>query len=285
MPVTLSVFPKYFRHLDAAALATTVRGLGLDTTNLVVRDGYWVQPKSLAEDVPRFLMVMRDHGLTVRFATTGYSAESLLADPAPLEVLARHGIAEFRLDWFRTRGDPRAELAAARAQLERLVPILEAHHIRAVYQLHHDMLVASASAAWSLVQGLPSRWLGIELDPGNQAHEGFEAWDKSVKLLGDHFVAMAIKDVAWERDPAQASKPTKGWKRRWCGLDEGIIDWQAVAKALAAVRFAGTLVLMPHYHEQDPARHLATLARDVVYFRAALAAAGVPTLPPAKETP
>ena len=54
MRVTFSIFPKFFRHLDRAGLAALVRGAGLDTTNLVVRDGYWVTPARLATEAPAF---------------------------------------------------------------------------------------------------------------------------------------------------------------------------------------------------------------------------------------
>ncbi len=275
MPVTLSLFPKFLKQLDLPGLAATVRRCGLDTTNLVVREGYWAQPATLAEDVPRFVMTMMDQGLTVRFATTPYSVVGLAKDPSPLEVLARYGIAELRLDWFAVGKDPRSDFAAARKALEALVPVLEQHHIRAVLQVHHGKLMSSASAAWILVQGLPERWLGIELDPGNQAHEGFEGWDKSARLLGGSLVAMGIKDLAIARDPVQAATPGKGWTRRWCALDEGVTDWHAVCKALMGVQFSGTLVLMPFYHEQDAERHLETLTRDVAYLRTVMKTTGL----------
>ena len=47
------------------------------------------------------------------------------------------------------------------AKAEQLVPICQRHRIRAVYQVHHRMLISSAWSAFNLVNGLPPdavRW-------------------------------------------------------------------------------------------------------------------------------
>ena len=50
MNATFSLFPKFYKHLSAEQLAELVREVGLDTTNLVVREGYWADPYNLAAD-------------------------------------------------------------------------------------------------------------------------------------------------------------------------------------------------------------------------------------------
>lgn len=55
-------------------LAAMVREAGKDTTNAVVRDGYWVSPANIACELPAFVSAMRDEGIGFRFATTGFSA-------------------------------------------------------------------------------------------------------------------------------------------------------------------------------------------------------------------
>jgi len=81
----------------------------------VIRDGYWVSKKALAAQLPAFLEVMRDEGLTVRFATAGFSVDELQADETPLALLREHGIAEFRMDYFQSpAADVRGALDDAR---------------------------------------------------------------------------------------------------------------------------------------------------------------------------
>src|SRR5687767_4371131 len=100
MNIRWSVFPKFYQHLRLPELAGLIREVGLDTTNLVVRDGYWVSRKTMDRDLPVFMKAMRDAGLEVRFATAGFSPDELFADDTPLALLADNGIGEFRMDYF-----------------------------------------------------------------------------------------------------------------------------------------------------------------------------------------
>ena len=273
MDIRWSIFPKFQKHLTVEGLAALVREAGLDTTNLVIRDGYWVSRARLAEELPAFMGAMRREGLLVRFATAGFSAEEMLGDPEPLALLADNGIDEFRMGYFKADGpDVRGALGDARHKLEQIAALCERYGIRCVYQVHHGTLIPGASAAYHLVSGLPPRWIGVELDPGNQTFEGFENWDRSARLLGEYLVALGVKDSAIMRDPARAGEPGKGWVRRWCPLCEGVVNWYDVARALRAVRFGGTFVFMPFYDEHDPAEQARKLKREVAYLRDVVAA-------------
>jgi sugar phosphate isomerase/epimerase len=265
--VTYSIFPKFLAHLGVPQLAAAVRAVGLDTTNLVVRDGFWVSRSSFAEDLPKFMRAIRDEGLEVRFATAGFSADEMLDDSSLLARLAEHGIRDVRMDYFRNTGDPRAAFEAARRKLAQLVPICQQYRIRVVYQVHHRMLISSAWSAWELVKDLPPDAVGVELDPGNQSFEGFEAWDKSIRLLGEHLVAAGIKDSRVWRDESAKHEPDKGWRRAWCPIDEGVTDWHDFAAVCASSNFAGTLVFMPFYDPDDPRAQLGKLKREVAYLR------------------
>jgi len=266
--MVLSLFPKFLAHLSVTQLAHVVRDVGLDTTNLVVRDGFWVSRSTFAHDLPTFMRAARGEGLDVRFATAGFSADEVIADDSLVARLAEHGIHDFRMDYFRYRGgDPRREFDQARLKLGQVASVCQRYGIRAVYQVHHRMLIASAWSAWELVRDLPPSAVGVELDPGNQSHVGFEAWDKSIRLLGDYFVAAGIKDTRVWRDDAHAGDPDKGWRRAWCPIDEGVTDWRDFLTACVASRFDGTFVFMPFYDPEDPTAQLVKLKREVAYFK------------------
>jgi sugar phosphate isomerase/epimerase len=273
--MVLSLFPKFLAHLSVPQLAAGVRDAGLDTVNLVVRDGYWVGRASFARDLPEFMRAARREGLDVRFATAGFTAEEVINQPSLAARLAEHGIRDFRIDYFRyTPGcDPRRAFDEARRKMAQVASVCASHKIRAVYQVHHRMLISSAWSAWELVRDLPPDAVGVELDPGNQSFEGFEAWEKSARLLGEHFVATGVKDSRVWRDEAGTDGPDKRWRRAWCPIDEGVTDWHDFLAACAAVGFDGTFVFMPFYDPQDPPAQLAKLKREVTYFRNVLAQA------------
>jgi sugar phosphate isomerase/epimerase len=272
MKLTCSIFPKFYQHLSLDELAEVVRGVGLDTTNLVVRDGYWCSKATLAKDVPTFVSTMKKHGMDVRFATAMFSADEVFADESLLSILSDNGITEYRMDYFRmTNNDPRKSWIDARARMEKLAQVCQRRNIRAVYQVHNGTLIPSASAAYHLVKELPSRWIGVELDPGNQAREGFESWMQSALLLKEYLVALGVKDVAVIRDPAGALRPDKGWRKDWAPLDEGVTNWHDVVAALKTIEFSGTLVWMPFYDEKDPQEMTRKLRREVAYLRRVIA--------------
>lgn len=271
MSTSFSVFPKFFQHLDAGQLASLIREMGLDTTNLIVRDGYWTSESNLAAELPEFMRTMAREGLDVRFATTGFEADSLIADPSPLAILADNGIREFRMGYFRPGNNPREALERARASMERLAALCEKYGIRAVYQIHHVTLIPSPSAVWHLVKGLSPKFIGVEIDPGNQSFEGFENWDRSAMLLGEYITAVGVKDTVLAQDPSKTAEPAKGWHREFAPIYEGVTNWYDVIGALSKVSFKGTFVFMPFYDENDPAAMAAKLKREVAYLREVVA--------------
>ena len=273
MDATFSLFPKFYKHLSAEQLAELVREVGLDTTNLVIREGYWADPDHLARDVPRFVQAMEAAGVTVAFATAGYTPDQIVFDPTPLKVLADNGIGEFRMGYFRVQddGDVRTSYVVARHKLATMIDLCTEAGVRAIYQVHHGTLIASASAAFGLVNGLDEQSIGVMLDPGNQRFEGYETWPLAVGLLGEYLRAVGIKDTAVSRDPARAGEPDKGWRRTWAMLDGGETNWYALLRALHAADFAGTFVWMPFYAQDDPDEMTRKLTQEVAYLRQVVA--------------
>jgi len=274
MNATFSLFPKFYKHLAVEQLAELVREVGLDTTNMVVREGYWVDPYELARDVPKFVEAMAAAGVTVTFATAGFSPDQIVFDPTPLKIFADSGITEFRMDYFRIeKGDVRTSYVVARHKLETMVDLCAEAKVRAIYQVHHGTLIPGASAAFGLINGMDAEWIGVMLDPGNQNFEGCERPELSVGLLGEYLRAVGVKDTAVTRDPEKAGEEAKGWKRTWAPLDAGETNWHALVRALEASGFEGHFVFMPFYDAADPDAMTAKLQRDVAYLRRAVEAA------------
>ncbi len=273
MKITWSIFPKFYQHLSAAELADLIKHVGLDTTNVVIRNGYWVSEDTMKESLPRFVSTMENAGLKLGFATAGFMPEKVLADDTPLAILADNGIKEFRMGYFRwdRQKTPAQCMEDARAQMESMASLCEKHRIRAVYQVHHGTLIPGAWAAWYLVKDLPSKYVGVMLDPGNQVYEGWEDWMRSAHLLGDKLVAMGIKDAGVHRGD-DTDNEKKGWWRTFVSLEEGVSDWYEIARALKSVDFTGTFVYMPFYHSDDSAAMTSTLKGEVSYLRKAFAA-------------
>lgn len=269
MNLTWSLFPKNYAHLSPKDLATLVRECGLDTVNVVIGDGYVLQIETVFKEFPAYVGALRAQGLDPKFASTKLTAEEVAAQPDLLKLLADNGIRQFRLGWLNRRGYlVRSRMKKARESLERLVPHLEAADVQAVYHLRNETLLASPTAAYHLIRGLPPYAVGIEIDPGNQSIEGFESWDYTCAMLAEYIVAVGVKDTALHRDAGRAGESDKGWTRTWAPADEGVTNWHALFVELSRIAFSGTAIVKPLYSPDDEATRTKTMAREVAYLRA-----------------
>lgn len=129
---------------------------------------------------------MEREGIQVQFATTSYSPDMTERDPRPLEVLAELGIRSFRMTYFQydDKTDLLVQFAQVRRQMEIMADQCPKRGIKAVYQVHHgyNQLIQNSSAALAILQGLPSKYVGVMLDPGNQFHEGKEHNGRAVSI-------------------------------------------------------------------------------------------------------
>jgi len=273
MQVTWSVFPKFQKHLDARGLAEFVRDIGVDTTNMVVREGYWVTPGKVGVQTANFVAAMKQEGLELHYATTDYTPAQLIKDPTPLAVFHDNGIGAFRLGHIEATADVRGDLKRARADFEKLARLCEKHGVRGIYQLHHKTLLPSPSAVFPMLDGLPSEWIAMELDPGNQSFEGYEDYERSARLLGGHLGWCACKDSVIRQDAGGADQPDKGWKREWAPVYEGVVRWDQVFAGLAAIDFNGVIKLMPQYETNDPDKQQKKVKLEVAYLKKMFAAA------------
>jgi sugar phosphate isomerase/epimerase len=286
LDITYSIFPKFFAGLDVKGLAALVREVGLDTVNLTIRKGYWVTQENLAEEAPAFVKAMADEGIKVSFATAGYMPEEM-ADGESLRILADSGITDFRMGYFKKAGRlgmRQAQIEARRA-MEGVAEVCAKAKIRAVYQVHHGTDIINAMSAYQMVKDLPPQHVGIMLDPGNQAHEGWEKWPKAASLLGDYLAAWGIKDTAIGRDESKVDEASKGWHQYWVPCDQGRTNWYEVGKACQQVNFRGTFVFMPFYSEKDKQEMRRLLKPEVAYVRQVMENVAAGATGPAKAAP
>lgn len=248
-----------------------LRTAGLDTVNAMVREGYWVDPNDLQNSLKRFVGEMAELGFAVTRASTSFSASALIQNPSLLEILAKNGIREFRMGWFPMPNDEiRSALDRARAEMECLTQMCEQCGIRAIYQVHHGKLIQSPTAAFNLVRDLPSEWVAIELDPGNNSFEGHESASYAVGILNESISWVAFKDTAtWQTMP-RSEEAGKGWQRTFTTVNEGVVNWQTQLEEVSRLPQPLTFVMMPFYDEHDHLLRTEKLKSEVRYLKALL---------------
>ncbi len=129
--------------------------------------------------------------------------------------------------------------AATRRDLEWATARAEAYGVQVLVELHHRTLVASASAAMRLVDGLDPARIGIIHDIGNLVIEGYEDYPAAFDMLGEYLAHVHVKNVAWR--PVGRSSVDSGirWAEEWAPLRDGQADLEAYFRALRTVGYDG----------------------------------------------
>ncbi|MEV7604071.1 sugar phosphate isomerase/epimerase family protein [Paenarthrobacter sp. NPDC089322] len=131
-------------------------------------------------------------------------------------------------------GLPYPELFAATREHYEWVAERAAHHgVKALVELHHGTVTASASSALRLLEGLDPRHVGVIHDLGNLLIEGWESPLPALQLLGPYLAHVHVKNARWV--PTKNHDPAGGaiWASEWAPLAEGIGNVVTYFKALA----------------------------------------------------
>lgn len=128
-------------------------------------------------------------------------------------------------------GNYRDLLASARTDMEWVAERAAFHGVTALVELHHRTIIASASAAMRLVDGLDPAHVGVIHDIGNLVIEGQEDALAAFQMLGEYLAHVHVKNVAWRPSGTRADGSV-AWAEDWAPLREGQADLPAYFDAL-----------------------------------------------------
>jgi sugar phosphate isomerase/epimerase len=198
----------------------------------------------LEDSLPEIARITRSAGLAYS-AVGGYArsddranVERMLAATAALDAgrvrvtLPPLAAGEYRRTFDATRRD--LEWAAGRAAR---------HGVTVLIELHHRTIVASASAAVRLVDGLDPARVGVIHDVGNLVIEGHEDFRAGFEMLGSYLAHIHVKNVAWRPDGQGPGVAGSGgaarWTAEWAPLRDGQADIEGYLRALVEHGYDG----------------------------------------------
>jgi sugar phosphate isomerase/epimerase len=252
----LSVFTASTPEWTPSQAAQTLAGQGWDGVEWRVTDqdgaaqpGFWAGNRAtwpltgLEEQLPDIARITREAGLAFS-ALGGYArcydrsnVERVLAATAAL------GAHRVRVTMPATGDGPYREVFdATRRDLAWAVDRAREHGVAVLVELHHKTIVASASAALRLVDGLDPAHIGVIHDIGNLVIEGFEEPRHGFELLGEYLAHVHVKNVAWHRTGTGADGVAR-WTEDWATLREGQADIEAYLTALVAHGYDGWITV------------------------------------------
>lgn len=140
-------------------------------------------------------------------------------------------------------GDYRDLFAGARADLEWAAGRAAVHGVKALVELHHRTITASAAAAIRLVDGLDPEHVGVIHDLGNLVIEGQEDPLAGFQMLGPYLAHVHVKNAAWVATDEPGLDGATVWREQWATLRAGQADVEAYFGALAAHGYDGWVTL------------------------------------------
>lgn len=250
-----SVFTASTPDWQPAEAATVLAAQGWDGIEWRITDqdyapepGFWAGNRAtwpltgLEDSVPEIARVTSEAGLEFS-GIGGYARCDNHADvERMLAATAALGARQVRVT-VPPRGDRdyRAAFAAARTDFEWVAARAAAHGVKALVELHHRTLTASASAAFRLVDGLDPAHIGVIHDLGNLVIEGQEEHVSAFQLLGEYLAHIHIKNVGWY--PGETVDGVVQWQEQWAPLATGQADVAAYFGALAEIGYDGWVTL------------------------------------------
>jgi sugar phosphate isomerase/epimerase len=191
------------------------------------------------EEARRARRLSEEAGLEIPGLGTYVALGDLEAAHEAMRFAVTAGVPQVRVGAGAPDGRPYEELFdAAREFLAGVEDLARSHGVKALIEIHHKTICPSASLAQRLVSSFDPGLVGVILDPGNMAQEGFEDYRIGAELLGSYLAHVHIKNSAFER-PAGGGV----WEPRWAPLEDGVVDFGQVFEALEHVGYDGWLVM------------------------------------------
>ncbi len=152
--------------------------------------------------------------------------------------------------------------AEGREFLKNVEGMARQYNVKGIIEIHHGTIVCSASLAFRLVDGFDPNFIGVLHDAGNMGHEGYENYRLGLELLGPYTAHVHVKNVGYHHHFGGGV-----WKSDWSPLEDGVVDFGALFKALHGVGYDGWVAL-EDFSQYRPTRE--ALRANIAFVRAAI---------------
>jgi sugar phosphate isomerase/epimerase len=251
MSLKIAIFSKHLEFLEGEALAAGAKEIGFDGIDLAVRAKGHIEPARVKQDLPALVALIRKQGLEVPMLTTDIVDASTPFAEDILAVMADLGIHHYRWGGFVWTEDKpiAAQIEDFKPRVARLAALNAKYQAAAMYHTHSGpgLVGASICDLHEILRGADPKHVGVNYDIGHATIEGgLGGWIGSFRITGEHLRGIAVKDFAWEKDPAAKDGKPK-WKAAWKPLGEGMVHFDQFFAMVRAAQFAGPFQLHFEY--------------------------------------
>jgi sugar phosphate isomerase/epimerase len=156
---------------------------------------------------------------------------------------------------------------ASRKQYEDVAALAQRHGVKALVELHHRSIIASANAARRFLDGLDPEHVGAIHDAGNMVIEGWEQPRAAFEALGPYLAHVHLKNARCV--PGETlDDGTVRWESSFCPIPEGIADIRTVIRSLQQVGYDGWITFEDFSTESSVEENL---VNNLAYVKAIVA--------------
>jgi sugar phosphate isomerase/epimerase len=243
-PLKVSIFSKHLRFLEGDALAAGAAAIGFDGIDLAVRKGGHVEPDRVAQELPKLVAAIRQHGLEVPMLTTDIVDVDTPYAEDILRTMHELGIHYYRWGGFKyDYAQPMApQLEAFKPRVAKLADLNARQNVTAIYHTHSGTGVVGAPI-WDLhiiLKDFDPNSVAVNYDIGHATIEGgFGGWIDSFYITGKHLRGIAVKDCKW------VAGADGKWKSEFVPMGTGMVHFPQFFKMVKQSGFSGPLQI--HY--------------------------------------
>ncbi|MHC4874401.1 MAG: sugar phosphate isomerase/epimerase family protein [Planctomycetota bacterium] len=124
-------------------------------------------------------------------------------------------------------------------QYSEVAKLAEKYSVKGVIETHMNQLAPSTTKAMTILSNFDPAYVGIMWDPGNQVVEGFEPYEQAIEIAGPYLSEVHIKNMRFVK--GEVDRGQQLWTREACPVDQGIVNWYEVMKALKKHNYNGWL--------------------------------------------
>jgi len=264
------VFIKKWQGMPLPAVVEDVKDMGFDGVELPVRDGFWVEPETIASQLPEAAKVFADQGLKM----------GALAAPADEPTIAAAGDNGIPIVRIMVRIPPDRQYLPYVEETQRhwdtLLSALEKHRVILGVQNHSDRFVTDALGLYHAIGQYDPKLIGAVWDPAHNSLQG-DNLDLSLEMIWPWLCMVNVKSAFWRCCSTPDADRTE-WQRHWTTCTQGMTDWPAVIADLKGRGYKGDISHSAEYAASDPdnpehdAQTLRPLSiEDLAYIRKLLA--------------
>lgn len=225
---------------------------------------YWLDNKStldvnnIMEEAKRVKAICDEAGISIFGLSTYLNTdkydelvEVYRAAQATDIPMVRVGLVNLESSFEKEKRHVRDLNQKMRSELERLVDLSKETGVKTVIEMHMGTLIASPSAAYNMLKGLDPKYIGVIVDPGNMAKEGYEEYRKAFELLGDYIAHVHMKNGRYIEKEERNAVGAKTWDYVWTPLKDGQADLLRVFEVMKELGYDHTVSVEDFSNEQD----------------------------------